>query len=455
MIGKPLRYGLLITLGFAASTAANATNGYFAHGYGTKNKGLAGGGVALPQDAMIAATNPAGLAFIGERIDAGVSFFSPVRNYSATAGAGSSTCGGAGQCPFTLGETGSAQSIDSDQELFLIPHFAINWSLGPQASIGFSLYGNGGLNSDYSGGFAEHESASGSGMTSVTPGTFGDGTTGVNLEQLFLNTTYARKISETSSWGVSAIVAYQRFEAEGLSNFGGSSTNANALSDNGVDTSTGIGFKLGYQAEVLKDLTLAASYQSKIDMDEFDKYSGLFAGGGDFDIPATWTVGLALKTSPKSVWTFDIQKIEYSDVPAIGNPFNNLINTTTGCAGGVVSRCLGGADGAGFGWRDMTIFKLGWQTEATSNLTLRAGFSHGTQPIADSEVLFNILVPAVIEDHLTLGFTYDISRSSELSFQFMHGFEQSVSGANPLNPSQTITIEMVQNEAEISWAWKY
>ena len=36
---------------FAASTAY-ATNGYFSHGYGTKSKGLAGGGVALPQDAM-------------------------------------------------------------------------------------------------------------------------------------------------------------------------------------------------------------------------------------------------------------------------------------------------------------------------------------------------------------------------------------------------------------------
>ena len=42
-----------------------ATNGYFAHGYGTKNKALAGAGVALPQDAMIAATNPAGMVWVG------------------------------------------------------------------------------------------------------------------------------------------------------------------------------------------------------------------------------------------------------------------------------------------------------------------------------------------------------------------------------------------------------
>jgi long-chain fatty acid transport protein len=33
-----------------------ATNGYFSHGYGIKSKGMGGVGIALPQDAMAAAT---------------------------------------------------------------------------------------------------------------------------------------------------------------------------------------------------------------------------------------------------------------------------------------------------------------------------------------------------------------------------------------------------------------
>jgi len=464
MISKPLRYGLLITLSFIVSSTVNATNGYFAHGYGTKNKGLSGGGVALPQDAMITATNPAGLTSVGERVELGIAFFSPVRDYSATASGNNlpdtTNCNvipGNG-CPFTLGGNQTATSVDSDNELFLIPHFALNWILSPKASLGVSLYGNGGMNSDYSGSNAQHDDGSAApaeGSLITTPGTFGAGTTGVNLEQLFVNTTYARKMTANSSWGVSLIAAYQRFEAEGLATFGGFSLDSSNLTNNGTDDSFGYGFKLGIQGEVIKGLTLAASYQSKIDMDEFDKYSGLFAEQGDFDIPATWTAGLAFKTTPKSVVTFDVQNIEYSDVPAIANPMNNLINSTTGCAAGVTARCLGGSQGAGFGWRDMTIYKLGWQWATSKDLTLRAGFSHGTQPIPDSEVVFNILAPAVIEDHLTLGFSYDISKDSELSFQFMHGFENSVTGANPLNPSQEVTITMDQNEAEVSWGWKF
>ena len=45
-----------------APLAAHATTGYFSHGYGIKAKAMGGVGIALPQDALAAATNPAGMA---------------------------------------------------------------------------------------------------------------------------------------------------------------------------------------------------------------------------------------------------------------------------------------------------------------------------------------------------------------------------------------------------------
>ena len=42
--------------------SAGATTGYFQHGYGIKSKGMGGVGIALPQDSLAAATNPAGMA---------------------------------------------------------------------------------------------------------------------------------------------------------------------------------------------------------------------------------------------------------------------------------------------------------------------------------------------------------------------------------------------------------
>ena len=59
--------------------AASATNGYFTHGVGLKAKGMAGASIAYPQDALAAGNNPAGMAFLGDRLDAGVDLFRPDR----------------------------------------------------------------------------------------------------------------------------------------------------------------------------------------------------------------------------------------------------------------------------------------------------------------------------------------------------------------------------------------
>ena len=75
--------GLFVALVLAAGTAS-ATNGYYTTGTGTKSKGQAGAGSANPQELMSLATNPAGIAFVDEAIEAGLSIFSPMRDYKTT-----------------------------------------------------------------------------------------------------------------------------------------------------------------------------------------------------------------------------------------------------------------------------------------------------------------------------------------------------------------------------------
>ena len=72
----------ILALGIAMALAAgvaSATNGYYTTGTGTKSKGQAGAGSANPQEVMAMATNPAGIAFVPEAIEAGLSIFSPIR----------------------------------------------------------------------------------------------------------------------------------------------------------------------------------------------------------------------------------------------------------------------------------------------------------------------------------------------------------------------------------------
>jgi long-chain fatty acid transport protein len=423
-----------VAAALALPTAAFATNGYFSHGYGTKNKGLAGGGSALPQDSMAAATNPAGMVWVGDRMDLGAAIFSPHRSYSQDI----DTSG------FPIPVPGQAGTVDSDSEYFLIPHFGRNWMLDANSSVGVTVYGNGGMNTDYP------ASVNGGAGTFFGGAFGGEAGAGVNLEQLFVNATYSRKINDKSSWGASAILAYQRFEATGLRAFDvalSASSDPAHLTDNGTDTSMGYGFKLGWQGEVSPGLTLAASYQSEMEMDEFSDYAGLFAEQGGFNIPATWTLGLAYDIQSAGTVTFDVQKIMYSDVKSIANPISKLL---------VDGQPLGGNDGPGFGWEDMTVYKLGYQWSTSPDWTWRVGYSTGDQPIPQSEVLFNILAPGVMEQHFTGGFTKKTGPDSEFNFAAMYAPSNDVTGPNPVNGgASNIKLEMDQWELEASWGWKF
>ena len=80
---------------------------------------------------------------------------------------------------------------------------------------------------------------------------------------------------------------------------------------------------------------------------------------------------------------------------------------------------------------------------------------HADQPVAESEVLFNILAPAVIEDHVTFGFTRKHGENSEFSFAVMYAFNNDVTGLKPLDPTQTITFAMQQWELEFGYSWRF
>ena len=397
---------------------ALATNGYFSLGYGTPYKGMAGAGQALHLNTMASATNPATIAFV-KGYDLSVGLFNPNRDYTVS--------GNPSGYPGTFGL--APGTYESDSSIFVMPGLAAAWHLSGRFHVGLAIYGNGGMNTDWS-----------------NP-VFGQAPTGVNLMQAFVAPSFTYEFADHQAIGVSPILGWQSFEAKGLSAFAMFSSNPAKLTNNGSDTSTGFGARIGYHGKFGEHLGVGASYQTKIAMGEFDEYAGLFAEQGDFDIPENWTVGLAI--FPAKGWTLaiDFQEIYYSKVRSIGNPMlPNLMKAPLGADGG-----------AGFGWQDVSVWKLGLQYEVSPKTTIRAGFAHCDQPIPESEVLFNILAPGVIEEHLTVGFTTLLSEKSALHFALMRGFSSSVEGPNPLEApgQQKIELRMDQWEAEVGFSFGF
>ncbi len=54
----------------------------------------------------------------------------------------------------------------------------------------------------------------------------------------------------------------------------------------------------------------------------------------------------------------------------------------------------------------------------------RVGYSHSDQAIPESEVLFNILAPATVRDHLTFGLTKEVGKTQEFNFSLMYALNE-------------------------------
>jgi len=126
------------------------------------------------------------------------------------------------------------------------------------------------------------------------------------------------------------------------------------------------------------------------------------------------------------------------------------------------ANCLGGSSGAGFGWKSVDVFKLGVQYVLNQQWTLRAGYNHTTNPITSENVSFNVLAPGVVQDHITLGTTYNLSPRSELTGAFMYAFNNEVTGPSFFNAlfffktsNTTEKIEMWQWSLGVQYSYKF
>jgi long-chain fatty acid transport protein len=391
------------------------------------------------------------MAYAGNQFALGITLFSPWRKAERTGG----------------DQFGLSGSADSDSNYFGIPEIAVSYMWRPDVAVGLTMYGNGGMNTDYPGGQLPSPGACGPGVPpngfNPAPGPYnlfcGNGSLGVDLSQLIVAPTIAWKFHPDHSIGIAPLFAYQRFRAEGLQAFEGLSTSPGNVTNRGYDDSTGWGVRVGYYGQFTPQFAFGATYQSKISMDNFDKYRGLFAENGGFDIPSNWGIGIAVRPTPQWLVALDYERIYYSDSKAVNNRSDLILQ----CAGGNASNCLGGPDGAGFGWQDVNVVKLGVEYQLDPKWTLRAGYNHSDNPIESRDVTFNILAPGVVKDHATLGATYKIDARNEVSGSFMYAFNNDVQGPSLLNsffPPQAQAnmqekIEMYEWSIGVQWVYRY
>ena len=424
---------MMITAAVALPTASHATNGMFLIGQGTKSRGAGGVAIAMPQDAVAGAANPATIGFVGSRLDAGMDVFMP----KASA------------------ELGGLK-VDSSADLYAFPAGAIVYKFNRKLSFGFSAIPAGGGGSRYN-----------TNLYNNLTGANTKQTLGINLAILQMAPTVSYQINKQNTIGFSPVFSIQQFRAFGLeyfSNFTSTGLTTDKLTNNGNDYSYGAGARFGWMGEFFdKKLSLGAVYTSRIYMSKFKDYEDLFAEQGDLDTPANFGVGIAYKFTPKLTVGFDVTRTLYSDVNSIGNKTVNVSGSPF--PESQQKNALGQDDGLGFEWRDQTVFKIGALYDYNSEWTFRAGWNYGKSPIreitnggnpnlsgARGPLLFGVVAPAVVQNHLTLGTTYSPSKQIEWSFSYIHAFEREEEG--PTLIGNTAKLKMYQNSYGVSFGYK-
>lgn len=367
---KKLRTAITLALAGMAGHAL-ATNGTMPHGYGIKAQGMGGVSIALPQDAVAAANNPAGMAFVGNRLDAGLVWLKADRGASIS------------------GTYFSA----NEKENYFIPEFGYNRVLDDRMSAGISVVGNG-VGTRYN--------------RPIGPPT--NSNAGSELMQVVMSPTLAYKLGPNHAVGASLNVAFQRLKIEGVEHTG--------LANRGFEHSFGYGLGLGWTGKVNDQVTLGATYVSKTHMGKLDKYGTLLAGGGEFDIPERYGVGVAIKPTSRLTIAADVMRVNWSEIRSIGN---SLLSPGA----------FGADNGPGFGWQDQDVYRIGVNYAVSDTLELRAGYSSGDQIIPSTETTLNYLAPVTPRKHLSAGATWRLDKKMELSLVYTRAIDTDVIGSGP------------------------
>jgi long-chain fatty acid transport protein len=448
--------GVSLILGsLLVSQAGYATNGYFPHGVGTRNKAMAGAGMAKPEDAISIVNNPAVAVFLDDRTDVGLTIFKPRRNFT-TFYEGS----GGENNTFTFDLT----HTDSDKDLYFAPEVARTSQLQNDSAFAWAFYMRTGIGTSLKGVNATFD-IDGDGPLGITrlPGIFGDGDFAMELSQAYVDITWAKKWGEKTSLGISAVLVAQSIKVKGTGGlarytetFAASDglISPDHLSGNGRDVNYGAGLKFGLHRQLGEHFSFGIMYQSEISMGSSKGYSDLFAGGGDIDIPAWFRMGLTWQPVDVLSFSIDAQQIYYSKVNALANPFGNVYDCPSAGWGGTdLNSCLGGKKGPGFGWKDDSVYNFGGSWDVSDRWTLLAGFSFSDQPTPNYENFLNTMLINLTEAHYTAGVSHKLKNGHELSFSFMYTEEESIEYLNQLDPNQVILLTTDQFDFQVSYSW--
>jgi long-chain fatty acid transport protein len=432
------------------STSAFATNGDHMMALGAKATSMGGVGIATAFGAESALANPALIK--GNEITFGGTLFMPSVEFQ--------------------GETNNPMDPSkfqtSDTDLSMIPSVGFSYDVNDKFTWGLGMYGTAGMGVDYRDDVAMYNDGTGmpGGLENAYMGAM-NGTnqlsTALQIMKFALPMSY-RPISGFSV-GIAPVVQYG---ALGMSYNNGAYTasadGAGGLNYNNVRTGAGTSDDLGFGYEFgisyeISGATIGAVYKSAIDMEYANQISeatanfGLQGFSDNLEQPAEIGIGVSYTMSGNTI-ALDYKNIAWSSAAGYED----------------------------FGWDDQNVIALGYEYKA-QKWSIRLGYNHSNNPVVEQNgaaglgatgptnykgaVLnyFNLAgFPAIIEDHYTIGGSFNISEKTSIDLAYVYSPEVSesfdtsamtqgqmlASGMNPMDATQGAQINGTRSTANVN-----
>lgn len=264
----------------------------------------------------------------------------------------------------------------------------------------------------------------------------------IGLQRTVIAPSYMRQWGTTGSYGFTAVLAYQRFVSLGMGEM--------SLRD-GValwpmmpgETSYGGGMRFDVGNQFGQRLSWSAAYQSRLNMDAFNNYRGVYLDPGQFDVPANASFGFSYALTQALSVDFGAQRVMYNDV----TPFTSTQLPRRFLA------LLGSGASPVFAWEDLTVYSAGWtwRNNTIGNLALR--YTTRQQPHPTSALLRSALDADPADHTIALGYSRATGRRSQLNLQAVYSSAPYFLGVPSNRTGDALTGDNVEYEAR--WALNF
>lgn len=270
---------------------------------------------------------------------------------------------------------------------------------------------------------------------------------GVGFERKLLAPGVFHALDDSSILGVEAIMAYQSY---GTSQLGMQTVSSPRMLPSGPEayrpyqeSSYGTGVRLNVSSAVANRVTVGAGFQSRIDMEEFANYRGVYSNPADFDIPARASLGVAFQANARSSVDVSVERVMYSEVSAFQSRYlpDRFLSQ------------LGDSTSPAFTWDDLTVYKLGYTWNNGKDTQWRAEVSSRSTPAPSSPSLQRALADEVADHAMLLGYSRRTSEFSRFNLNAAYAPADYLFGGNVLGvASEDLGQDL---EVEAVWTWDF